>query len=90
MSVHPGFSGQRFIPEVLPKLRAARARLDALGSPADLSIDGGVTPDTAVEAAAAGATFFVCGNSVFHGGDVGTNLARLRASVEEGARRAVR
>jgi len=90
MSVHPGFSGQKFIPEVLPKVRAARARLDALGSAADISIDGGVGPETAVEAAAAGATFFVCGNSVFHGGDVATNLTRLRASVEEGARRAVR
>src|SRR5208282_5539365 len=85
MSVHPGFSGQKFIPEVLPKVRAARARLDALGSAADLSIDGGVGPETAVEAAAAGATFFVCGNSVFHGGDVATNLTRLRASVEVGA-----
>ncbi|MGA8604356.1 MAG: ribulose-phosphate 3-epimerase [Thermoplasmata archaeon] len=90
MSVHPGFSGQKFLPEVLPKVRAARARLDRLGSAADLSIDGGVGPETAVEAAAAGATFFVCGNSVFHDGNVGTNLARLRASVEEGARRAVR
>ena len=90
MSVHPGFSGQKFIPEALPKVRAARARLDALGSAADLSIDGGIGPETAVDAAAAGATFFVCGNSVFQHGDVGENLARLRASVEEGTRRAVR
>jgi ribulose-phosphate 3-epimerase len=90
MSVHPGFSGQKFIPEVLPKVRAARARLDALGTGADLSIDGGVGPETAVDAAAAGATFFVCGNSVFGAGDVRENLARLRAAVEEGARRAVR
>jgi ribulose-phosphate 3-epimerase len=90
MSVHPGFSGQKFIPEVLPKVRAARSRLDALGSSADISIDGGVVPETAVEAAAAGATFFVCGNSVFRGGDVSDNLRRLRASVEEGAHRAVR
>ncbi|MGD0250333.1 MAG: ribulose-phosphate 3-epimerase [Thermoplasmata archaeon] len=90
MSVHPGFSGQKFIPEVLPKVRAARARLDAIGSGGDLSIDGGVGPETAVDAAAAGATFFVCGNSVFQHGEVRENLARLRASVEEGARRAVR
>jgi ribulose-phosphate 3-epimerase len=90
MSVVPGFSGQKFLPEALPKVRAARSRLDALGSPADISIDGGVVPETAVEAAAAGATFFVCGTSVFHGGDVAENLRRLRASVEEGARRAVR
>jgi ribulose-phosphate 3-epimerase len=90
MSVYPGFSGQQFLPEALPKVRAARERLDALGSPADISIDGGVVPETAVEAAAAGATFFVCGNSVFHQGDVADNLRRLRSSVEEGARRAVR
>jgi ribulose-phosphate 3-epimerase len=90
MSVHPGFSGQKFIPEVLPKVRAARARLDAANSGADLSIDGGIVPETAGEAAAAGATFFVCGNSVFHQGDVRANLAHLRASVEEGSRRAVR
>lgn len=90
MSVQPGFSGQRFIPEVLPKVRAARARLDALGSSADLSVDGGIGPETAGDAAAAGATFFVCGNSVFGHGGVGENLRRLRASVAEGARRAVR
>jgi ribulose-phosphate 3-epimerase len=90
MSVHPGFSGQKFLPEALPKLRAARARLEALGREADLSIDGGVTRETAAEAAREGATFFVCGNSVFAGGSVGENLKRLRAAVEEGARRAVR
>ncbi len=90
MSVHPGFSGQKFLPEVLPKVAAARARLDALGTGGDLSIDGGVTAETAPAAAAAGATFFVCGNSVFAGGPVGDNLRRLRAAVQEGARGAVR
>ncbi|MGD1099739.1 MAG: ribulose-phosphate 3-epimerase [Thermoplasmata archaeon] len=90
MSVHPGFSGQKFIPDVLPKVRAARERLDAAGSVADISIDGGVTEETAVDAAAAGATFFVCGNSAFVGGDISENLRRLRASVERGAARAVR
>lgn len=90
MSVHPGFSGQKFLPEVLPKIRAARARLDEIGSGADLSVDGGIGPETGVEAAAAGATFFVCGNSVFGHGDVTENLARLRAAVTAGARRAVR
>ena len=90
MSVHPGFSGQKFIAGVLPKVRVARQRLDAAGSEADVSIDGGVTVETAVDAAAAGATFFVCGNSAFQGDDIGENLRRLRASVERGAARAVR
>ncbi len=89
MSVHPGFSGQEFLPDVLPKVRAARERLDRAGRNADVSIDGGITAATAVRAAEAGATFFVCGNSVFAHGSVGENLRRLRAAVEEGAQRAV-
>ena len=90
MSVHPGFSGQKFLPEALPKLRAARARMDLLGRETDVSIDGGVTSETAGNAAREGATFFVCGNSVFAGGAVAENLKRLRTVVEDGARRAVR
>lgn len=89
MSVQPGFSGQRFLPEVLPKVRTARERLAALGRSADISIDGGITAATAPEAAAAGATFFVCGNSVFAEGAISENLRRLRQAVEEGKRRAV-
>lgn len=90
MSVYPGFSGQSFRPEVLPKAREARRRLDEIGSEADLSMDGGITVETAREAAAAGATFFVCGNSVFAEGTVADNLARLRESVREGALHEVR
>ncbi len=90
MGVHPGFSGQKFIPEALPKVRAVRARLDAVGSSADLSIDGGVTPETALETAEAGATFFVCGNSVFGHGTIADNLALLRSAVQRGAGHAVR
>ena len=90
MSVHPGFSGQEFIPDVVPKIREARRRIDRSGATTDLSIDGGVTASTAVVAAEAGATFFVCGNAVFAGGEVAANLRRLRAAVDEGAVRAVR
>jgi ribulose-phosphate 3-epimerase len=89
MSVRPGFSGQKFIADVLPKVRAARSRIDHDGRAAYVSVDGGITPETAVDAAAAGATFFVCGNSVFNSGSVPENLARLRAAVTEGARRGV-
>jgi ribulose-phosphate 3-epimerase len=90
MSVEPGFSGQKFIPEVLPKVSEARQQLTKIGSDADISIDGGVTVTTAQAAAAAGATFFVCGNSVYSEGSVPENLQRIRRSVEEGARREVR
>jgi ribulose-phosphate 3-epimerase len=89
MSVHPGFSGQAFIPTVLPKVTEARTRLREVGSRADVSIDGGITAETAVGAAQAGASFFVCGNSVFANGHVAENLAALRAAVDRGAARAV-
>ncbi len=90
MSVHPGFSGQKFLADVLPKVASARALVDRLGGTADVSIDGGVTDVAAVEAARAGATFFVCGNSVFGEGSVPENLRKLRVAVEDGAARAVR
>ena len=90
MGVNPGFSGQTFIPDALQKIRAVRERLDVAGSSADLSIDGGITPATARESAQAGATFFVCGNSVFGQGTVAENLAALRVAVQQGAQSAVR
>jgi ribulose-phosphate 3-epimerase len=90
MSVQPGFSGQAFLPDVLPKVRDARARIAHDGRDAYVSVDGGITPETAVDAAAHGASFFVCGNSVYnHTGSVPDNLARLRAAVTEGASRGV-
>lgn len=90
MSVNPGFSGQAFIPGVLPKVRAARSRADRRENMVDVSVDGGITPETALLAATEGASFFVCGNSVFGGNDVVGNLKRLRASVDMGTQRAVR
>lgn len=61
MSVEPGFGGQKFIPDVLPKLEVLRqAAPEAL-----LSIDGGIGPSTIAAASAAGARLFVAGSSVF-------------------------
>jgi ribulose-phosphate 3-epimerase len=63
MSVNPGFGGQKFIPESLSKLRNVRALVGA--RPIDIEIDGGITPETAAEAARAGANVFVAGSAVF-------------------------
>lgn len=72
MSVNPGFGGQKFIPETLNKLRAARARLDAYeaetGRHILLEIDGGVKTDNIAEIARAGADTFVAGSAVFGAG----------------------
>jgi ribulose-phosphate 3-epimerase len=63
MSVNPGFGGQKFIPEALQKVRNVRALVGA--RPIDIEIDGGITPETAAEAARAGANAFVAGSAVF-------------------------
>lgn len=69
MSVNPGFGGQSFIPSTLPKLRQARARLDAYerdsGRRVLLEIDGGVKVDNIAEIARAGADTFVAGSAIF-------------------------
>ncbi len=91
MTVEPGFSGQLFHPEVVPKIAQARKGLDRLGSAATLAVDGGVTAETIGPAAQAGATFFVCGNSVFspdHSPQEG--LARLREGFRKAMDGAVR
>lgn len=65
MTVNPGFGGQAFIPEMLPKVAEIRRRLDELASPAWLEVDGGVSEQTIPALKQAGATAFVAGNAVF-------------------------
>jgi ribulose-phosphate 3-epimerase len=78
MSVNPGFGGQRFIGEVLPKLDAARAIRQARGLAFDLQIDGGIDPATAARAVAAGADILVAGSAVFHAPDPASAIAEIR------------
>lgn len=77
MTVHPGYGGQAFIPECLPKLTFLRARRPAL----DLMVDGGVNAETAVRAAQAGANQFVAGSYLFKQSDMGAAVAAMKASV---------
>lgn len=78
MSVHPGFGGQSFMPEVLPKIEALRG----WGFQGDVEIDGGIAPATVGDAAAAGANVFVAGSAVFGSPDWGETIATLRATAE--------
>ncbi len=80
MSVNPGFGGQSFIDSQLRKIEAIRARIDALGKPIDLEVDGGVDPDTAPRAIAAGADALVAGTATFRGGpdSYAANIRALR------------
>ena len=80
MSVMPGFGGQKFDPTVLPKVRALRAARPSLR----ISIDGGIKPDTAADAVAAGVTQLVAGSAVFRPDG---NYAAALAELARGARR---
>ena len=81
MSVNPGFGGQAFIPSTLEKLRAVRKKIDALGKPVRLEIDGGVKADNIGQIAAAGADTFVAGSAIFNAPDYADVIAKMRAAV---------
>jgi ribulose-phosphate 3-epimerase len=81
MSVNPGFGGQRFLPQVLPKIRRIREMIDASGLPVDLEVDGGVEPANAAQIAGAGGRVLVAGNSIFGKPDRRAAIADLRASA---------
>ncbi len=81
MSVNPGFGGQGFIPGSLERIRTLRRWLDELGSPAELEVDGGVTPDNARAVAEAGASVLVAGSAVYGKDGAQAGLARLREAL---------
>lgn len=80
MSVNPGFGGQGFIATQLDKIRAVRERIARTGRAIDLSVDGGITVETAPAAIAAGANVLVAGTATFKGGEAAyaDNIRRLR------------
>jgi len=84
MSVNPGFGGQKFIPEVLPKLSQARQRIAASGREIRLEIDGGVKVENAAQIARAGADTFVSGSAIFGSDDYARTIKAMRAQIADG------
>jgi ribulose-phosphate 3-epimerase len=78
MSVEPGFSGQKFMPEVLPKARAVKQRLRP---DQRLEIDGGINPDTIGQAAEAGVDWYVVASAIFGEPDRKAAISELRARL---------
>ena len=78
MSVHTGFGGQPFIPEVLDKVRAARADIDARSLPVEIEIDGGIKIDNAHLAADAGVDILVSGTGIFGADDPAAAARKIR------------
>jgi ribulose-phosphate 3-epimerase len=81
MSVNPGFGGQKFIPQALKKLAAARSRIDASGRDIWLEVDGGVKVDNIADVARAGADTFVAGSAIFGTKDYKATIASMRAEL---------
>jgi len=82
MSVNPGFGGQSYIPTSTAKIARLRAMLDAIGSTAELEVDGGIKPGNAAEVVAAGATVLVAGSAIFGGAlSVAENVAAFQAAL---------
>ena len=69
MSVHPGYSGQKFIPESIARVAEVRKKLDALGSSAWLEVDGGISTETLPAMKKAGASAFVAATAIFKNPD---------------------
>lgn len=87
MTVNPGFGGQAFIPAQLDKIRRVKQMIG--NREIDIEVDGGVTPETAAQIAAAGANILVAGSAVFRGGSeesYAANISAIRNAAEEARR----
>ncbi|WP_457334491.1 ribulose-phosphate 3-epimerase [Rhizobacter sp. P5_C2] len=82
MSVNPGFGGQAFIEGVLPKIEAARRRIQASGRDIWLEVDGGINAKNIARVVAAGADTLVAGSAVFSGGDYPKAIAALCVNAQ--------
>lgn len=82
MTVNPGFGGQRFLSESLPKIRSLRKLVDDSGRPVDIQVDGGINEETLPAVLEAGANIIVAGSAVF-GDDIPARVKRLTDKMRE-------
>ena len=85
MSVEPGFGGQSFMPEVLPKVEQLRAAIDEGGYDCTIEIDGGISNKTIAQAAAAGVDAFVAGSAVYGADSPAVAVEELRQLATDAA-----
>ena len=85
MTVHPGWAGQRFLRDVLPKIRAAREYISAAGLAIDISVDGGVGLETGRECLQAGANVIGAATAIFGRPDAGAAAAEMKRLLADHA-----
>ena len=83
MTVEPGFGGQAFMEDMMPKVRALRDEITRRGLDIDIQVDGGISDKTIAVAAGAGANVFVAGSAVFAAPDSKAMIAKLRQLAAE-------
>ncbi|GAB6181061.1 ribulose-phosphate 3-epimerase [Desulfotomaculum defluvii] len=81
MTVNPGFGGQRFIPEVLPKIQTLAQKIKEQGLATEIEVDGGVNTETASLVAQAGAHVLVAGSAIFGASDPAQAVADIRKAA---------
>lgn len=78
MSVEPGFGGQKFMADMMPKVQAIRGYIDAMNPACELEVDGGVDGDTCKVCIASGANVLVAGSAVYKAADIPAKIKELR------------
>ena len=81
MTVNPGFGGQDFIPEVIPKIERLREMIDKRGLDIELEVDGGIGPETINRVSSAGADVFVAGSAIYHSKDYAETIRLMRENM---------
>jgi ribulose-phosphate 3-epimerase len=87
MTVNPGFGGQQFIHNVLPKIEILSKHVDQYCLDTEIQVDGGITPETAPLVTRAGARVLVAGSAIFGTPNIGTAVRNIRAEGERGIKR---
>ena len=78
MTVEPGFGGQKFMADMMPKVQAIRGYIDAMNPACELEVDGGVDGDTCKPCIASGANVLVAGSAVYKAADIPAKIKELR------------
>jgi len=81
MTVNPGFGGQSFISEVLPKIEELKKMIDQKGMEVNIEVDGGINIENIAQVARAGANVFVAGNAIFGSQDYAETIALMREKI---------
>jgi len=81
MTVNPGFEGQEFIPEVIPKIKRLREEINKRDLDVEIEVDGGIGPENIGRVSSAGANVFVAGSAIFYSDDYAKTIRLMREAI---------